>query len=121
MEHLAAVIFSLYLDPILTKSSTISPNAAQFLHGILSNAMDELGRLIILGDEDRGSHLSSDDWQRVRAVTRCLDMPSLKEIEAALTQGVFRQVASHELAHLIQARFPATEERRRLLSSLANV
>jgi centromere/kinetochore protein ZW10 len=116
MGYLADVIFTLYLQQILTHATDISPSASQFTSGLVGKARDEIGRLF-----DGGTIDGSSEWERFGAVGKFLEMNHLGEVQAALSHGVFVTLASQELVRLVQATFGDSPERRALLHTLASV
>jgi hypothetical protein len=114
MGYLADVLITLYWNQV-TQATSISPSARHFLLGVFRKASDDLSSLM------EGNFEGSNEWQRFSALVQFLDLPHLSHIQAALTNGVFRQVASVELAKWIQATFEESGERRVLLQNLATV
>ena len=111
--YLADAIFSLYLNQV-HQASDISSSGCNFCAALFARATKEIGRL--MENDTSGSQV----WEHFDAVGKFMDM-SLSEIEAALTNGVFRQVGGQELSKLIKAAFDDTPKRRALLNVLSNV
>lgn len=109
MGFLADVLFKLLLDQI-TSAKDISTISGQFVCGQLEKVIASTANMI--PDKSCCRH-----WERLVAVARFMDM-NLKDIEVALTGGVFCSISAAELSSLVTASFSDSPNRRSLLKLL---
>jgi len=127
LGHLADVILTLYWNQVTPKAPAktahaISPNARHFLLGLFRKALNDLQELLVDPKPERCLEDCSSEWGRFQSLLQFLDMSSLAQVQAALTSGVFRQVAGPELALWIRASYQVeSPERRALLQTLSGV
>lgn len=117
MGYLADVLFALYLGQVTT-ASDISVNASQFTSSLFHRASVDIGGLLQT-QEDKVKY--SSEWAHFEAVGKFLELNHLSEVERALSSGVFRHVASQELARLVRATYGESSQRRALLNVLSSV
>ena len=111
--YLADALFTLYLNQV-HQAIDISASACHFACALFSKATEEISTLM------HGNTQGSQVWEHFDAVGRFMAM-NLAEIEAALADGVFRQVGAQELMRLIEGTFSDSPRRRALLHTLSNV
>jgi centromere/kinetochore protein ZW10 len=117
MGYLADVLFALYLSQVTT-ATDISPNACQFTCALFHKASVDIAGL--LQTKDDVSKYASE-WGHFEAVGKFMELNHVSEVEQALSSGVFRHVASQELARLVQARYGESPRKRALLNMLSSV
>lgn len=127
MGHLADIVLTLYWKQVTPQSSSIviSANARHFLLGLFRKASEDLNELFGKGHSSslpqRCIEDCSSEWGRFQALVQFLDMSNLTQVQVALANGVFRQVAGFELSRWIQAVYHEDRpERRILLQSLSS-
>jgi hypothetical protein len=118
MGYLADVVFALYLGQV-TAASDISVNACQFTCSIFHKALNDIGGLLQTSKDDKVKY--SSEWAHFEAVGKFLELNHLSEVERALSLGVFRHVASQDLARLVRATYGESSQRRALLNVLSSV
>lgn len=109
--HLSDAIFTMLIDQVM-KGTDISEPASHFLSAIFGSLMQGVTDLLHKDVE------VCKNWDRFSALYRFMDM-SLADINAGLSEGVFRSVTGSELSRLIVATFDDSEKRRHLLKLLA--
>ena len=125
LGYLADVVFGLYLQQVLM-ATKISSSARSFAGALFQKALDDVSSLLALSpskknnDDNKCNYLVTE-WDRFTAIRQCMDMMSIADIEAALSRGVFRSVASQELARMIRAMFEDGPARNHLLNQLATI
>ena len=112
MGYLADALFTMFCDQVI-EATAISEPACQFVNALFRTAMERVSDVF-----DRGTKLCRT-WDRFSAVGRFMDM-SLSDIQAALTEGVFRSITGAELSRLIVATFDESKRRDHLLQVLAS-
>jgi len=124
MGYLADVLLALYLTEVTSNAATISYSARQFTGGLFRKATIDIRDLLF----DEGRHHQYDDpkpysleWGRFEAVGNFLELDQLVQVEQSLSSGVFRNVASQELARLVQATYRDSPQRKALLNCMASV
>lgn len=112
MGYLGDTVFAMFLYQVM-KTTAISEPACQFVSALFRTAMTGVSDVV---DQDTKV---CREWDRFCAVGRFMDM-SLADIQAALSDGVFRSVTGSELSRLIIATFDASQKRDHLLQVLAS-
>jgi hypothetical protein len=125
MGYLADVLLALFLRQVLS-ATVISPTASAFVCGLFRKALDDLRPIILSEDTQNRTTQKPNavalEWDRFTAIRHCLEMPTLSDVQTALSRGVFRSVVGQELARLIRAKHPQdSRERNHLLNQLATV
>jgi len=123
MGYLADVLFALYLKEVTSNATIISGSARQFAGALFRKATVDIRELLF----DEGKQQQEDPkpyslgWGRFEAVGNFLELDQLAQVEQALSSGVFRNVASQELARLVQATYRDSPQRKALLNCMASV
>eukprot|EP00536_Pseudo-nitzschia_multiseries_P012841 jgi/Psemu1/244885/estExt_Genewise1.C_5110018 len=123
MGYLADVLLALYLNEVTSNAAIVSGSARQFTGGLFRKATIDIRGLLF----DEGTQLHDDpkpyslEWGRFEAVGNFLELDQLVQVEQALSSGVFRNVASQELARLVQATYRDSPQRKALLNCMASV
>lgn len=110
MWYLSDVVFTLFVDQV-TRARDISTGACQFINSLFLKTSDETK--LLMGGDPAGSQL----WDKFTAIGRFMDM-SLKEIQVALSDGVFRSMTGPELTRLIMATFDDSPKRQAVINIL---
>jgi len=112
MGYLGDTLFTMFSNQVMT-ATAISEPACQFVSALLRAAMTGVSG--VLG----GGTTMCRTWDRISAICRFMDM-NLSDIQAALSEGVFRSVTGPELSRLIIATFDESQKRDHLLQVLAS-
>lgn len=110
LSYLADSLFTMFLDQVM-KATAISEPACQFVSALFRTAATGVSGVV--------DTKLCRNWDRFSAVGRFMDM-SLADIQAALSEGVFRSVTGSELSRLIIATFDESKKRDHLLQVLAS-
>jgi hypothetical protein len=111
IAHLSDVIFAMLVDQVL-KAMAVSVPASQFVSALFNTAVRGASDILNV------DVVVCRNWDRFTAIGRFMDM-SLADINAGLSEGVFRSVTASELSRLITVTFDESQKRQALLQLLA--